>query len=49
MAETNEFKIIVDLDVYYKLINGSHIVAERINGLDNLMILLRGKIEGVYK
>lgn len=49
----NEFKIIVELDahddVYYQLRQGSYIVAERINNLDDLMILVREKVKRVFK
>ena len=49
----NEFRVRVDLDahddIYYEVLQGTHYVAQRMYDLDDVMILLRGKIEKVFK
>ncbi len=46
---SNELKIVVERDAhddtYYKLIQGSFIVAERINDVDDLLLFIKNRLE----
>jgi deoxyadenosine/deoxycytidine kinase len=48
-------KIIIEIDMdahddtYYRVLQDSYILMERLNGLDNLMIFLKAKIESIRR